>query len=72
MHADTIREAELEKAMKMLSKGAEPEAVLASLARGVTNKLIHAPSVKMKQASADGRDEVVQLARELFDLNGDS
>ncbi|MDF1624276.1 MAG: glutamyl-tRNA reductase [Pseudohongiella nitratireducens] len=71
-HADTIREAELEKAMKMLAKGAEPEAVLASLARGVTNKLIHAPSVKMKQASADGRDEVVQLARELFDLNGDS
>lgn len=70
--ADAIREAELEKAMKMLARGAEPEAVLASLARGVTNKLIHAPSVKMKQASADGRDDVVQLTRELFDLNGDS
>lgn len=70
--ADAVREAELEKAMKMLAKGAEPEAVLASLARGITNKLIHAPSVNMKQASADGRDDVVQLARELFDLNGDS
>lgn len=70
--ADAVREAELEKALKMLAKGSDPEAVLASLARGITNKLIHAPSVKMKQASADGRDDMVQLARELFDLNGDS
>lgn len=70
--ADATREAELEKAMKMLAKGSDPEVVMASLARGITNKLIHTPSVKMKQASAEGRDDMVQLARELFDLNGDS
>jgi len=42
--------------------------VLANLARLLTNKLIHAPSVQMKKASADGRSELIQLAEQLFEL----
>jgi glutamyl-tRNA reductase len=42
---------------------------MASLARGITNKLIHSPSVAMKKASAEGRDEMLVLTQELFDLS---
>lgn len=66
--ADEIRLLELEKALKMLEKGASPDKVLESLARGITNKLTHAPSVQMKKASAEGRDDLVRLTQELFEL----
>lgn len=68
--ADAIREAELQRALKALEKGDAAEEVIAALARGITNKLIHSPSVAMKKASADGRDEILELTQELFDLNG--
>ena len=66
--ADLIRDQELQKAMKSLEKGESPDAVLESLARAITNKLTHAPSVKMKLASSEGRDELLELTQELFDL----
>jgi len=66
--AEQIRDLELEKALKQLEKGDKPEKVMANLARLLTNKLIHAPSVQMKKASADGRNELIQLAEELFEL----
>jgi glutamyl-tRNA reductase len=66
--AEHIRDTELEKALKLLEKGESPDKVLASLARLLTSKLIHAPSVQMKKASADGRRELIQLAEELFEL----
>ena len=70
--ADNIRDGELQKAIKSLEKGDKAEVVLESLARGITNKLTHSPSVQMKQASSEGRDEVLQLIQELFDLDQDS
>lgn len=67
--AEAIRDAELEKALKALEKGESPEAVLNELARLLTNKLIHAPSVQMKKAGAEGQEELVALVRQLFDLD---
>ena len=66
--ADTIRDHELQRALKLLEKGEPADAVLKTLARGITNKLTHAPSVKMKKASSEGRDELLALTQELFDL----
>lgn len=66
--AEQVRDTELEKALKLLDKGEPPEKVLTSLARLLTNKLIHAPSVQMKKASADGHSELIQLAEQLFEL----
>jgi len=66
--ADAIRAVELEKALRSLDKGEPVDAVLEALARGLTNKLIHAPTVKMKHASAEGRDELIDLIQELYDL----
>ncbi len=70
--ADKIREQELEKAIRALDKGATPAEVLEGLARGITNKLIHSPSVQMKKASAEGRDELQKIARELFELDDEN
>lgn len=67
--AETIREQELEKARRALEKGQPAAEVLESLSRGITNKLLHAPSVRMKQASAEGRDELMRLTQELFELD---
>jgi glutamyl-tRNA reductase len=69
--ADAIREQELQRALKALEKGEPATAVLEALARGITNKLIHSPSVRMKSASAEGRDELLELTQELFELNDD-
>ncbi len=66
---DLIREAELEKAKRMLAQGNDPEKVLALLARGLTNKIIHTPSAQMKQAGFDGRPDLLDAARELLDLD---
>lgn len=66
--ADEIRQQELDKAKRALANGADAEKVLETLARGITNKLLHSPSVQMKKAVADGRDEVLQITQELFGL----
>lgn len=66
--ADWTRRLELEKALKALEKGMPAEQVLEALARSITNKLIHAPSVQMKKASAEGREDLVRLTQELFEL----
>jgi glutamyl-tRNA reductase len=66
--ADAIRQTELEKALKSLERGVPADKALEALARTITNKLIHAPSVQMKRASAEGRDDLVRLTQELFEL----
>lgn len=66
--AELLRDAELEKALRQLEKGEDPQQVLRELARLLTNKLIHSPSVQLKKASADGHNELIQLAEQLFEL----
>ncbi len=70
--AETIRDQELERALKQLSKGKDAEQVLQQLARGLTNKLIHSPSVQLKKAAAQGRSELLELTHELFELSLDN
>ena len=67
--AERLRDEELAKAQRMLVNGAAPEDVLAQLARGLTNKLLHAPSVQLKKLSADGRFDALAVAQELFALD---
>jgi|TARA_B110000438_G_scaffold151915_1_gene145951 glutamyl-tRNA reductase len=66
--AEKIRDLELEKAIKALESDESPEEILNNLARGITNKLTHTPSVQMKKASAEGRNDLLKLTQELYDL----
>jgi glutamyl-tRNA reductase len=68
-NAELMRDQELEKAMRMIEKGLPAEEVLQRFARSLTNKLIHTPSAQMKQAGYDGRHEIVDAARVLFELS---
>ncbi|TWI54915.1 glutamyl-tRNA reductase [Pseudomonas duriflava] len=68
--AEQMRDEELARAQRQLANGVSPEIVLASLARSLTNKLLHAPSVQLKKLSAEGRVDALTLAQELFALDG--
>ncbi|WP_304639892.1 glutamyl-tRNA reductase [Pseudomonas sp.] len=70
--AEHLRDQELAKAQARLERGAEPATVMAEMARALTNKLLHDPSVQLKQMSAQGRAEALALAQELFALNDES
>ncbi|HHJ16608.1 MAG TPA: glutamyl-tRNA reductase [Gammaproteobacteria bacterium] len=64
--AEQQRDQVLEKAQQMLAKGKDPQQVLEFLARTLTNKLTHAPSVRIRQAAENGDIELLQTALELF------
>jgi glutamyl-tRNA reductase len=66
--ADGIRQELLERACRQLANGADAEQVLERLTQQLTNKLLHSPCVRMRQAASEGRLELVEAARELFGL----
>ncbi len=65
---DRIRQRELEAALKQLQNGADPEQVVQRLAHGLTNKLAHAPTVRLREASRHDQQTILRAAQELFDL----
>jgi glutamyl-tRNA reductase len=67
--SERLRDEELQKAQRMLANGSNAEDVLMALARGLTNKMMHAPSVQLKKLSAEGRVDALAMAQELFALN---
>lgn len=48
--SERLRDEELQKAQRMLANGSNAEDVLMALARGLTNKMMHAPSVQLKSS----------------------
>lgn len=69
--AERIRDAEVEKALKRIRNQEDAEKVLHTLANTLTNKLIHQPTVQMREASASGRKEVMDWVQELYQLSDD-
>ncbi|MGB2130254.1 MAG: glutamyl-tRNA reductase [Marinobacterium sp.] len=68
-HATDLAQLELEKARKQLRNGKDPEEMLKRLAHGLTNKLLHQPTVQLRKASSDGRTDLLQLVQELYQLD---
>ena len=66
--AEQIQEDVIRKGLSKLRNGADPEAILLETARNLTNKLIHVPSSKLRNASAQNRDDLLQAAEELYSL----
>ncbi len=65
---ERVRDQELEKAQRALQSGSDPELVLAQLARGLTNKIMHTPTARLKKASAEGHHHIVSVFNQAFDL----
>lgn len=69
--AEQVRTLELQRAQRALARGDDTRVVLEQLSRAVTNKLIHAPTTGLKQASAKGRQDLVDHARQLLGLENE-
>ncbi len=70
--AEDIRRRTLDQAQRMLEQGRPPEDALQFLAHTLTTRLIHNPTVAIRHAGRDERAELVEAARELFDLDEDA
>mgnify|MGYP005613126117 CR=1 FL=1 len=66
-HADHLRQAEVERAVRLLAKGEDPHKVIEALSHGLTNKLIHGPTRFLNDADGEGAD----LVQRLFNLHKD-
>ena len=66
--AELIRDQEVEKALVALQRGQDSTKVINTLARNLTNKLLHKPTTKLKQAGEEGRNTTIDATHELFDL----
>jgi glutamyl-tRNA reductase len=70
-HGETLQIQELQRAQTRLSSGADPSEVLDELARSLTNKLLHQPTVAIRDATASDRNDVLDLIRTLYQIRPD-
>ncbi len=68
-NAQQMRDSVLEKARHALARGESPDSVLESLSNQLSNKLLHAPTLALKQAALDGDTELLRAAERLFELD---
>lgn len=67
-HAERERDEQVQKARQALAAGRSPEEVLDLLAHGLTNKLLHAPTVALRDAAKRADLDLLRAAGRLFDL----
>ena len=68
-NAQDAQLAELDKARRALANGGDANEVVAALAQALTNKLIHPPTVAIRQASAEGRVDLLDILKSLYKLD---
>ncbi len=67
-YAQSLADAERQKARRQLASGTPPQEVIDTLTRNLVNKLTHNPSVNMRSAVADGETGLLEAIRTLFRL----
>jgi len=70
-HAEVYRDEVLAKAQAMLARGKSPEEALSFLANTLTNKLLHHPSARLREAALSGDMELLHAAGRLYGLDED-
>ena len=65
---EAICESATENALRQLGSGKDADYVVKELARQLTNRLMHDPCDRMRQAGFDGQNNLLEAARELFNL----
>jgi glutamyl-tRNA reductase len=68
-YAESLRDQALDKALRELQNGTSPDVVITQMANSLTNKLLHAPTSQLKQASTDGNQELLSLTQKLFSID---
>ncbi len=68
-YGQTQRDLALARAQTALAAGEPAQQVIERLANQLTNKLLHAPSVAVRQAALDGDTDLLHSAQRLFDTD---
>jgi glutamyl-tRNA reductase len=66
--AEATRQAELDKALKLIQKGESPEKVLEVLSNALTNKFLHAPSHALNLAHGDEHAKLENTLKQLYQI----
>ncbi len=69
--AERTRELTLEQARRMLAAGRGTDEVLEFLAATLTNRLIHAPSQRLREAAESGDERIIGAIAEIYRLDRD-
>lgn len=67
--AEEIRGETLERARRMLANGRDADGVLEYLAHTLTNRLLHSPTARLRQAGRGSDQDLLRAARSLFELD---
>lgn len=67
-HIGELSAQEVTKTLKLLENGTSPEDAIQQLARNLTNKFLHEPTLQLKNNSADGRNDLLKSVKKLFGL----
>ncbi len=68
-HAEQARQHTLDQARHMLAAGRSPDEVLEFLSATLTNRLIHAPSQRLRDAAETGDDAIVDAIADIYHLD---
>ncbi len=66
--AERSRRHELERALRRLGHGDDPQLVLEQLSRALTNKFLHPPTHALNYASEDDREQLAAMLRRLYQI----
>jgi glutamyl-tRNA reductase len=69
--AELVREHTLEQARRMVAAGRPTEEVLDFLASTLTNRLMHAPSQRLREAAESGDERIIGAIAEIYHLDRD-
>jgi glutamyl-tRNA reductase len=67
-HAERQRRHEMEKALRLLTKGEEPEKVLESLSNALTNKFLHAPTHALNHVQVEEREAFLDMVHRIYHM----
>jgi glutamyl-tRNA reductase len=69
--AERERDEVMERARRMIAQGRPVEEVLEYFGNTLTNKLMHAPTSRLRQAEAEEQQRLLEATRQLFNLDGE-
>ena len=67
--AERYRRHEIEKATKSLAQGEDPQVVIETLIRALTNKLLHSPTHALNHANCLEREQIAKLISQIYGLH---
>ncbi|MGB6975844.1 MAG: glutamyl-tRNA reductase [Gammaproteobacteria bacterium] len=66
---ESLRDQEVQIALQQLQQGQPPQEIISRLGHRLLNKITHAPSVRIREATARGEVDALLWLRRLFDID---